>query len=110
MEEIDDNDIIPSNIINDKKTEDKLLIASNLIKQDIHSFIDKSEKRGFYFNVKINEKRRKIKIFVTLLNSSDTNVRNEDIEFLIEAGEEYPQKSPFVFCMSCVKFKFIINI
>jgi hypothetical protein len=85
------------------KKEDKLSLVLNLIKQDIHNFIYKSNKKGFIFKIKVNEKAKKIKIFVTLLNSSDINKRYEDIDFLIVTNEEYPQKAPMVFSLSCVK-------
>lgn len=93
-----------------KKKEDKINIVFNLIKKDIHSFISKSTKKGFSFNIKLNEKTKKIKLFITLLNNSDTNNRIEDIDFLILVNEEYPEKAPMVFSMSCVKLIFIINI
>jgi hypothetical protein len=86
-----------------KKEDDKLSLALNLIKNDIHNFIYNTNKKGFVFKIKVNEKTKKIKIFVTLLNNSDINKRYEDIDFLIVTNEEYPQKAPKVFSLSCVK-------
>ena len=93
-----------SNIIKDKTMEDKFLLTLNIIKKDIYNFISKSIKNGFYFNIKLNEKNKKIKVFVTLINNSDTNYRNDDIDFLIETNEEYPKRPPMVFCLSCVRY------
>ena len=83
--------------------EDKLSSNLNLIKKELHYFISTSTRRGYKFNIKLNEKKKRIKIFITLIRNSDTNNRNEDIDFLIEVNEEYPQKPPIVFCLSCVK-------
>ena len=94
----------------EKTIEDRLLLILNIIKQDIKDFIFKSIKKGFNFNFKLNEKKKKIKIFVSLINSSDTNNRNEDIDFLIETNEEYPEKAPMVFCLSCVSLILIFNV
>ena len=111
--ENDNDEIInlpSSNIIKDKTIEDKLLLTLNIIKKDIYNFISKYIKNGFYFNIKLNEKNKKIKVFVTLINNSDTNYRNDDIDFLIEINEEYPKRPPMVFCLSCVRSFFIIII
>ena len=105
------NEIIFTKKNNNKdnnQKEDKLLQAYNLIKLDIKDFKSKTTKKGFYFNIKLNEKTKKIKLFITLINNSDTNIRNEEIIFLIVASDEYPDKPPKVFCLSSVKF--IINI
>lgn len=93
-------------INNNNIIEDKLELTLNTIRKDIHNFISKSNKRGYKFNIKINDKKKKIKIFVTLENNSDTNNRNEDIDFLIEVNEGFPEEPPFVFCLSCVKLFF----
>ena len=97
------NSYFNKNDILEKNIEDKLSIKLNLIKKELHYFISKSIKRGYKFNIKLNEKKKRIKLFITLINNSDTNKRNEDIDFLIEANEEYPEKPPMVFCLSCVK-------
>ena len=97
------NSYFKKNDILEKNIEDKLSNNLNLIKKDLHNFISKSIKRGFKFNIKLNEKKKRIKLFITLINNSDTNKRNEDIDFLIEANEDYPEKPPMVFCLSCVK-------
>ena len=96
-----------SNIIKETKEVDKLCSNLDIIKKDLHNFISKSEKKGFNFKIKINEKKKRIKLFITLTNNSDTNIRNEDIDFLIESSEEYPSQPPMVFCLSCVKIIFI---
>ena len=92
--------------------DDKLSKALNLIKKDIFNFLSKSIAKGFILSIKINDKKKLIKLFITLIKNSDTNERNEDIDFLIEADREYPEKPPMVFCLSCVKsiFKLIFNI
>ena len=92
--------------------DDKLSKALNLIKKDIFNFLSKSIAKGFILSIKINDKKELIKLFITLIKNSDTNERNEDIDFLIEADREYPEKPPRVFCLSCVKsiFKLIFNI
>lgn len=83
--------------------EDKLKFSLNTIRKDLHNFISKSNKKGYKLNIKINEKTQKIKLFITLVNNSDTNDRNEDIDFLIEMNENFPENPPHVFCISCVK-------
>ena len=99
-----------SNDILEKNGIDKLSSILNMIKKDLHNFISKSDRKGYNLNIKLNEKKKRVKLFITLINNSDTNNRNEDIDFLIEANEEYPLNPPLVFCLSCVKFIFIINI
>ena len=88
---------------NNKIIEDSLTLTLNAIKNDLHNFISKSDKNGYRINIKLNEKKKKIKLFITLLNNSDTNDRNEDIDFLIEINENYPDNPPIVFGISCVK-------
>ena len=88
---------------NNKIIEDRLTLTLNAIKKDLHNFISKSDKNGYRINIKLNEKKKKIKLFITLLNNSDTNDRNEDIDFLIEINENYPDNPPIVFGISCVK-------
>ena len=102
--EIKNDSIIKKNDANNIiEKEDKLSLALDSIKQDIHNFLYKSKDKGYHFSIKLNEKIRKIKIFVTLKNSTDVNLRPEDIDFLIVANEEYPKKAPNVFSLSCVK-------
>lgn len=88
---------------NNKIIEDRLTLTLNAIKKDLHNFISKSDKIGYRINIKLNEKKKKIKLFITLLNNSDTNDRNEDIDFLIEINENFPDNPPIVFGISCVK-------
>lgn len=86
-----------------KIIEDHLTLTLNAIKKDLLNFISKSDKNGYRINIKLNEKKKKIKLFITLLNNSDTNDRNEDIDFLIEMDENFPDNPPIVFGISCVK-------
>ena len=104
------NSYTNSNDILEKNEIDKLSSVLNMIKKDLHNFISKSDRKGYNLNIKLNEKKKRVKLFITLINNSDTNNRNEDIAFLIEANEEYPTNPPMVFCLSCVKLIFIINI
>ena len=98
--------------LNEISLDSKLSKVLDLIKKGITDFLSKSITKGFIFNIKINNRKKLIKLFVSLIKNSDTNERNEDIDFLIEADEEYPEKPPMVFCLSSVKsiFKLIFNI
>ena len=88
---------------NNNIIEDRLTLTLNTIKKDLRNFVSKSDKNGYRINIKLNEKNKKIKLFITLLNNSDTNDRNEDIDFLIEINENFPDNPPIVFGISCVK-------
>ena len=66
---------------------DNLSLAYLQIKKELYYFLSSSVKKGFHFNLKLDEKNRKIRLFVTLLNDTDT----------------YPEKPPMVFCLSSVK-------
>ena len=86
-----------------KNKQDNLSLAYLKIKKELFYFLSSSIKKGFHFNLKLDEKNRKIRLFVTLLNNTDTNNKDSEIDFLILADEEYPEKPPMVFCLSSVK-------
>ena len=86
-----------------KNKEDNLSLAYLQIKKELYYFLSNSVKKGFHFNLKLDEKNRKIRLFVTVLNDTDTNNTDSEIDFLILVNEEYPEKPPMVFCLSSVK-------
>lgn len=86
-----------------KNKQDNLSLAYLKIKKELFYFLSSSIKKGFHFNLKLDEKNRKIRLFVTLLNNTDANNKDSEIDFLILADEEYPEKPPMVFCLSSVK-------
>ena len=86
-----------------KNKQDNLSLAYLQIKKELYYFLSSSVKKGFHFNLKLDEKNRKIRLFVTLLNDTDTNNKDSEIDFLILADDEYPEKPPMVFCLSSVK-------
>jgi ubiquitin-protein ligase len=86
-----------------KNKQDNLSLAYLQIKKELYYFLSSSVKKGFHFNLKLDEKNRKIRLFVTLLNDTDTNNTDSEIDFLILVDEEYPEKPPMVFCLSSVK-------
>jgi ubiquitin-protein ligase len=86
-----------------KNKQDNLSLAYLQIKKELYYFLSSSVKKGFHFNLKLDEKNRKIRLFVTLLNDTDTNNIDSEIDFLILVNEEYPEKPPMVFCLSSVK-------
>ena len=90
-----------------KDNDIKLYLVLDLIKQDLYQFTKDTTKKGYSFNIKLNEKSKKIKLFITLTNNSDTNNRNDDIDFLIEIEEDYPKKAPLIFCLTIV-YQYII--
>ena len=90
------------NEFHDDTNSDKLLLLYENIKKEILIFKSDNQKNGFYFDIKLNEKQRKIKIFLTLLKNSDINKHNADINFIIICEENYPEKEPKVFCASNV--------
>ena len=86
-----------------KNKQDNLSLAYLQIKKELYYFLSSSVKKGFHFNLKLDEKNRKIRLFVTLPDDTDTNNKDSEIDFLILADEEYPEKPPMVFCLSSVK-------
>ena len=60
------------------------------------------ETSDFYVYYKYDEKKRILKIFVTLLRETKINHREFNINFLIIVNEEYPNKAPLVFCLTDV--------
>ena len=81
---------------------EKISLLYDIIKKDVNSFKLKHSNAGYLFDIKFNEKDKKVKVFLTLLKKSETNPHNEDIDFLIECEENYPQKEPKVFCITNV--------
>ena len=90
------------NEFNENTNSDKLLSLYEKIKKEILIFKSDNQNKGYYFDTKLNEKQRKVKIFLTLLKKSDINIHNEDINFIIICEENYPEKEPKVFCASNV--------
>ena len=86
-----------------KNKQDNLSLAYLQIKKELYYFLSNSVKKGFHFNLKLDEKNRKIRLFVTLPDDTDTNNKDSEIDFLILVNEEYPEKPPMVFCLSSVK-------
>ena len=95
MEVINDKD---NNILN----QDKLLMLYESIKKEIISNKLSNSKRGYYFHIKLNEKTKEIKIFLTLTKKTEVNHHEEDIDFLIICEENFPVKEPKVFCLTNV--------
>ena len=60
------------------------------------------ETSDFYIYTRYNQKDRILKIFVTILKNSKINYRENNINFLVIINEEYPNKAPFVFCLTNV--------
>lgn len=63
----------------------------------------------FYIYHKYDEKKRILKIFVTLLKETKINYREFNINFLVLINEEYPNKAPIVFCFTNVNIITIYN-
>ena len=80
----------------------KLSLLYEEIKKEIILFKSENPKRGYNFDIKLNEKEKKVKVFLTLLKKSEINSHNEDIEFIIICEELFPEKEPKVFCVSNV--------
>ena len=93
-----------------KNTTNKLSLLNESIKKEIFLFKSEHSKEGYYFDIKLNEKQKKIKIFLTLLQNSEINIHNEDIDFIIVCGENYPEKEPKVFCITNVINNILIII
>ena len=90
------------NEFHENTNSDKLLSLYEKIKKEILLFKSDNQNNGYYFDTKLNEKQRKVKIFLTLLKNSDINIHNEDINFIIICEENYPEKEPKIFCASNV--------
>ena len=86
----------------------KLSLLYEKLKNEILIFKSENSQKGYNFDIKLNEKERKIKIFLTLIKNSEINNHNEDIDFIILCEEIYPEKEPKVFCVTNVKY--IYNI
>ena len=80
----------------------KLSLLYAKINNEILIFKSDYGEQGYYFDIKLNEKEKKVKIFLTLLKKSKINTHNEDIDFIIICEEYYPEKEPKVFCFSNV--------
>jgi len=93
-------------IKNDKdniiSNQDKLLVLYESIKKEIISYKLSNSERGYYFDIKLNEKTKEIKIFLTLTKKTEINHHEEDIDFLIICEENFPLKEPKVFCLTNV--------
>ena len=93
-------------IKNDKNNiisnQDKLSTLYESIKKEIISYKFSNSKRGYYFDIKLNEKTKEIKIFLTLTKKTEVNHHEEDIDFLIICDENFPVKEPKVFCLTNV--------
>ena len=99
MEIKNDKDNIISN-------QDKLSTLYESIKKEIISYKLSNSERGYYFDIKLNEKTKEktkeIKIFLTLTKKTEINHHEEDIDFLIICEENFPVKEPKVFCLTNV--------
>lgn len=93
-------EIIP-NKDNSKKME-KITLLYDSIKKEIDNFKSNQQNAGYLFDTKLNEKDKKVKIFLTLLKKSEINPHNEDLDFIIFCEENYPAKEPKVFCITNV--------
>ena len=80
----------------------KLSLLYEEIKNEILKFKSDYPEKGYYFDMKLNEKEKKVKIFLTLLKKTEINSHNEDIDFIIICEENYPDKEPKVFCITNV--------
>ena len=58
------------------------------------------ETSEYYIYTRYNQKERILYIFITLLKNSKVNYRENNISFLMVITEEYPNKPPYVFCLS----------
>ena len=92
---------INDNKDNNQKIE-KIKLLYDSIQKEIYSFKTKHPNVGYLFDIKLNEKEKKVKIFLTLIKKSEINPHNEDIDFIIICEENYPVKEPKVFCISNV--------
>ena len=81
---------------------DKLSTLYESIKKEIISYKLSNSKRGYYFDIKLNEKTKEIKIFLTLTKKTEINHHEEDIDFIIICEENFPVKEPKVFCLTNV--------
>ena len=86
---------------NNQKME-KITLLYDSIQKEIYSFKTQHLNVGYLFDIKLNEKEKKVKIFLTLIKKSEINPHNEDIDFIIICEENYPVKEPKVFCISNV--------
>lgn len=93
---------------NNSTTDNNLLLLYEQIKKEILLFKSDNPKEHYYFDIKLNEKEKIIKIFLTLLKNTEINPHNEDINFIIICEENFPEKEPKVFCASNVINKYII--
>ena len=57
---------------------EKISLLYDIIKKDVNSFKLKHSNAGYLFDIKFNEKDKKVKVFLTLLKKSETNPHNED--------------------------------
>ena len=87
---------------NNISNQDKISVLYESIKKEIISYKLSNSKRGYYFDIKLNEKVKVIKIFLTLLRKTEINHHEEDIDFLIICDENFPVKEPKVFCLTNV--------
>ena len=86
---------------NNQKIE-KIVLLYDSIKKEIYTFKTNHQNVGYLFDTKLNEKDKKVKIFLTLLKKSEINPHNEDLDFIIVCEENYPTKEPKVFCITNV--------
>ena len=80
----------------------KLSLLYEETKKEILIFKSDYPEKGYYFDIKLNEREKKVKIFFTLIKKSEINSHNEDIDFIIICEEDYPEKEPKVFCVTNV--------
>jgi uncharacterized membrane protein len=111
-EEFYEGGIIPGESKKEEKKEDDyldkyMLSTVSLIKEELIMKFQK-EKNGFYIYTKYSKKDRILQIYVSLTKDSKINSREMSINFLIIVNEEFPNKPPFVFCLTDVNQKIYI--